>query len=331
MTAAAHLDPVSAKPNRRQLLGGAVVAAAVGLDTASSAQTPTARRARDPIVTPAARTWSPVPAQAPAASHMIDVGGGVRLSAWDTGGRGEVVVLLHPATGSSAVWGYQQPVLVKAGYRVIAYSRRGHGQSEPGPEADTTTAVDDLNAVLKALKVDRFHIVGFAAGGFLVPDFALANPGRLLSMTLACTQGGVIDTAYRKRIADCTPPPFAQMPSSFKELGPSYRAANRAGTEAWEALEHAAIPGRRTPLRMKNSLTWAAIEQIDTPALVVGGAADLYMPATLSLEYASHLRNAETAILSECGHSGYWEQPVAFNGLLLDFLRRNRAARQRRA
>ena len=42
-----------------------------------------------------------------------------------TGG-GQPIVLLHPATGSGLIWAYQQPAFVKAGYRVIAYSRRGY-------------------------------------------------------------------------------------------------------------------------------------------------------------------------------------------------------------
>jgi pimeloyl-ACP methyl ester carboxylesterase len=50
---------------------------------------------------------------------------------WDTGGSGEPIVLLHPASGSGLIWGYQQPVFAKAGYRVIAYSRRGYYKSQP--------------------------------------------------------------------------------------------------------------------------------------------------------------------------------------------------------
>ncbi|HSY96595.1 MAG TPA: alpha/beta hydrolase, partial [Steroidobacteraceae bacterium] len=37
-----------------------------------------------------------------------------RLFYWDTGGDGTPVVLVHPATGSALIWGYQQPVLAKA-------------------------------------------------------------------------------------------------------------------------------------------------------------------------------------------------------------------------
>src|SRR6266567_2890782 len=71
----------------------------------------------------------PIPPQAPA-KEGIAVLPGTRLAYWDTAGNGEAVVLLHPATGSARIWSYQQPVFVKAGYRVIAYSRRGYGGSD---------------------------------------------------------------------------------------------------------------------------------------------------------------------------------------------------------
>jgi len=70
----------------------------------------------------------PIPVQVPAKDGMAQIPD-TRLWYWDTGGQGVPIVLLHPATGSALIWGYQQPVLAKAGYRVIAYSRRGYYNS----------------------------------------------------------------------------------------------------------------------------------------------------------------------------------------------------------
>src|SRR5580765_5387639 len=84
-----------------------------------------------------------IPPQAPA-KEGIAVLPGTRLSYWDTGGNGEVILLLHPATGSQRIWSYQQPVFAKAGYRVIAYSRRGYGGSDPVPKDNPGTAAGDL-------------------------------------------------------------------------------------------------------------------------------------------------------------------------------------------
>src|SRR6202050_2473461 len=76
----------------------------------------------------------PLPAQVPAKEGLAPLTD-THLWYWDTGGDGAPVVLLHPASGSGLIWGYQQPVLAKAGYRVIAYSRRAYYGSHPLPKA----------------------------------------------------------------------------------------------------------------------------------------------------------------------------------------------------
>src|SRR5712692_2327760 len=50
---------------------------------------------------------------------------GARIFYQDSGGSGTPVVFLHAATGSSRVWEYQIPAFTAAGYRFIAFDRRG--------------------------------------------------------------------------------------------------------------------------------------------------------------------------------------------------------------
>src|SRR5882757_7592023 len=90
---------------------------------------------------PAAAQLVPVPLPQPVpAKETLATLPDTRLWYWDTGGDGTPIVLVHPATGSGLIWGYQQPAFAKAGYRVIAYSRRGHHNSEPVPATDPGTA-----------------------------------------------------------------------------------------------------------------------------------------------------------------------------------------------
>src|ERR1700712_4846358 len=84
----------------------------------------------------------------------------------DTGGDGRPVVLIHgwPLSGES--WKGQIPALAKAGYRVIAYDRRGFGQSDKpkhGYGYDTLAA--DLDGVLSELDLTDVTLVGFSMGG----------------------------------------------------------------------------------------------------------------------------------------------------------------------
>src|SRR5260370_27757879 len=74
---------------------------------------------------------------------------GVRVWYTDSGGSGVPVVFLHAATGSSRVWEYQIPAFNAAGYRVIAYDRRGYGRTAigPAPPPPGTGAHDPQNLI----------------------------------------------------------------------------------------------------------------------------------------------------------------------------------------
>src|SRR5262245_60775793 len=122
---------------------------------------------------------------------------------WETG-NGTPVVLLHSASQSALSWLYQQPVFAKAGYRVIAYSRRNHYNSDLASESDPGIGSEDLHNLIQLLKVDRFHVVAAAAGGSIATDYAFSHPERLLSLTvsnnnLAARNGYIADTRSEER------------------------------------------------------------------------------------------------------------------------------------
>ena len=163
---------------------------------------------------------------------------GVRIWYTDTGDSGEPVVFLHAATGSSRVWEYQLPAFTEAGYRVIAYDRRGYGRTVVNPGAQPGVGSDDLRALVDFLGIGRFHLLGTAAGGGTALDFALSFPQRLLSLVVANALGSVQDEEYQEMGRRLRPAQFNSLPPDIRELGPSYRAANPAGSQRWIDLEH---------------------------------------------------------------------------------------------
>jgi pimeloyl-ACP methyl ester carboxylesterase len=245
----------------------------------------------------------------------------VRLAAWDTGGDGAPVVLLHPHTGHGGVWGYQQAVFAAAGHRVISYSRRGYHGSEAGPADRPGTAVGDLVALLDELGVGQFHLVGLAAGGFAVFDAALAIPDRLLSCTVGSTLAGIQEPAWVQVTEALVPAGFRELPHAFQELGPSYRAAEPAPMATWREHAELSKPSRLQP--PQHQLLWPAIESIAPPTLLLTGTADLYLPPSRLREIASHLPSAEVAVFAEAGHCPHWESYESFNDTVLSFLRRH--------
>ena len=249
---------------------------------------------------------------------------GARLAYWDTGGTGAAVVLLHAASGSKDVWDYQREPLRDAGYRVVAYSRRGYLGSERGPPDAPGTGSGDLLALLDHLAIGTCHLVATAGGAVVGADFALSHPARLRSLTLACTFLGVEDAEFTALGARLRPPGFAEMPIDFQELGPSYRAANADGVARWLELEHRAHPGGRLRQATANRITWDALRGLFVPTLIVSGDADLWSPPPVQRLFLRHLPRAEGVVIPESGHSAYWEQPDAFNAALLGFLSRQR-------
>ena len=249
---------------------------------------------------------------------------GVRIHYADSGGNGTVVVLLHAATGSIPMWENQFRAFGSAGYRVIAYERRGWGKTIADPSAPQGTAADDLVALMDHLKVSRFHLLGIAGGGFTAIDFALSFPQRLRSLVIASTIGGIVDEDYQKLGQWMRPPSFDGLSPELKELGPTYRAANRTGAERWIELERASRPAgpRAAAQPLKNRLTLAALETLNLPTLAIAGGADLYAPPGVMQAFVSRIRNAKSVTIPDSGHSPNWENPETFNRTVLEFLRR---------
>lgn len=252
---------------------------------------------------------------------------GVRISYKDAGGNGVPIVFIHAATGSSRVWEYQLPAFTAAGYRVVAYDRRGFGRSaidragvQPG------TGADDLLALVNYLKMDRFHLLGTAAGGGVALDFAVSFPQRLRSLVVANSIGGVQDEDYLELGQRLRPAPqFNALPPDFRELGPSYRAANPSGTHRWLELERTSRPeGSPPPAQTtRNRITFALLEEIRIPTLLITGDADLYTPPAVLRLFAARIKNSESVVVPEAGHSAYWEQPEIFNRTVLAFIRKH--------
>ena len=249
---------------------------------------------------------------------------GVRTWYTDTGGSGVAVVFLHAATGSSRVWEHQRPAFTAAGYRFVSYDRRGFGRSVIDPAGvQPGTGADDLLALVNHLRVDRFHLVGTAAGGIVALDVALSFPQRLRSLVVANSIGGVQDPEYLELGRRIRPAPqFNAMPPDFRELGPSYRAANPGGTERWRELERLSrAEGSPPPAQtMRNRITFALLEGIKVPTLLLTGDADLYTPPAVLRLFAARIPHSESVIVPEAGHSAYWEQPEFFNRTVLAFV-----------
>jgi pimeloyl-ACP methyl ester carboxylesterase len=274
----------------------------------------------------AVASQQPAPQDSPQARRALAALPGVRLWVTDTGGTGESTVLMHANTGTSEVWESQIEAFSKAGYRVIAFDRRGWGRSETDSAtgAQPGHAADDLHALADHLTLGRFHLVGVAGGGFVALDYAAAHPERLASLVVGASTGSVSDEEIQDVIARIEIPGIRSLPGHFREVGASYRGTNPAGTKRWlEIEEHARQAGAPIqPLRSPN--TYAKLATIATRTLVVAADADLLAPPALMKLWARHVKGAQWTTVPDAGHSVAWEQPAIFNDIVLKFLRGGR-------
>jgi len=247
-----------------------------------------------------------------------------RLWYTDTGGTGPAAVFLHPTSGSALVWGsHQQSAFAAAGYRVIAYSRRSHYNSDPEPETDAGIGSRDLDDLVDFLGLAKFHLIASAGGVIHAIDYALSHPSRLFSMVLANGVGGVRDADYVQMLIRVRTRGFDNMPVEFRELSPSYRAINPDGVSVWLELHRKSVTAKRTGQRVANEITWVALRGMKIPTLLITGDADLIWPPPALRLFARCIPNNETAVVAEAGHSVHWEQPEIFNSLVLDFIGRH--------
>jgi pimeloyl-ACP methyl ester carboxylesterase len=115
---------------------------------------------------------------------------GLTFAVDDSGGDGEVVVLLHGFPQTKACWHAVTPQLVAAGHRVLAPTQRGYSPgARPSRRRDYAMRllVDDVLALADAAGAGRIHVVGHDWGGAVGWSLGADHPDRLASLTVLTT------------------------------------------------------------------------------------------------------------------------------------------------
>jgi pimeloyl-ACP methyl ester carboxylesterase len=252
----------------------------------------------------------------------------------ETLGDGPPIVLLHglSATRRNVVQGSRH--LAKRGYRLIAYDARGHGASSGAPSYEYPELVEDLEAVLERLRVQRTALVGSSMGAATAMAFALEQPERvaaLVQITPAYAgapragedgagwerlaseleEGGVaafVEEALPSRLPErwheVTRRAIHQRMERHEDLAAVSAALRQIpGSAAWQGLEH--------------------LEELDVPVLIVASRdeVDPMHPLSLAREYARRLPSAELVVEDEGSSPLAW-QGARLSRAIGDFLER---------
>lgn len=105
---------------------------------------------------------------------------GVGLAVYEWGDAGAPPVLcVHGGLDFAATWDLLAPLLVDAGWRVVAWDQRGHGDSDRAALYSWEADVRDLLAVLDATAPQPAPLIGHSKGGGLIMQFADSMPHRV--------------------------------------------------------------------------------------------------------------------------------------------------------
>lgn len=125
--------------------------------------------------TPTVAAWTD---KSPHRSGFVE-GDGVRLNYLDWGGNGPPLVMIHGIANSPHIFDDLAP-LFTGHFHVIAYARRGHGQSEaPAGPYSSEALTSDLTHLLDNLGIKRASLLGWSMGGDEITEFAGRYPERV--------------------------------------------------------------------------------------------------------------------------------------------------------
>jgi non-heme chloroperoxidase len=254
-------------------------------------------------------------------------------------GAGPPVVLIHgyPLDGHS--WERQTRVLLDAGYRVVAYDRRGWGQSsQPTTGLDYDTYAADLNRLLEELDLRDIVLCGFSMGTgevtrYLgtygsarvqkaalfgaIPPFLLKTDDNPEGVDGSVFEG-IKEAVLKDRYAY-----FKDFFDNFYNV--DKLAPDRISEHAWHGSFNVACMGSAysSYACVDNWLTdfRADLPKIDVPVLVAHGTEDRILPFESTAARLPGLIDQVKVVPVEGGpHNIGWTHPEVVNPLLLSFL-----------
>lgn len=242
----------------------------------------------------------------------------------------ETIVLVNGLADDLQSWGFQIPDLVEAGFRVLRFDNRGIGKTTrpPGPYTSKQLAAD-AKALVDHLGLTKFHLMGVSMGGMISEEYAIAYPGDLKSLTLACTYGkadAFCQTMFAMwaDLAQRIDVPFVMRDVALWAFtGPFFN--QRPGEAAEFAAAMAAldmdVPTYLAQLSViQTHDATDRLAQIKAPTLVLAGEEDILIPVRLSKALQAAIPGAKWKTVPG-GHACMWETPAPFNAAFIDFVR----------
>jgi 3-oxoadipate enol-lactonase len=264
---------------------------------------------------------------------------------WSDGGGKGPVLLNHPTGFLAALWHPIAARLAAAGYEVLAYDARGHGDSEKPAATDENyhwqRFVDDLDSTVTNLGLRGAPFVGHSMGGATGLHLEGAHPGsfsRLAVIEPIVMPGGFRPDEERRGQMAASARRRRMTFASRAEMIEQYRSRETFARWTDECLHLYADHGtfetedRRIQLKcpaevegavfsLSGSLNiWDVLPAIGAPVLVMAGRHTDGFLDMVAQGVSQRVKNGRFVQLSDAGHLAPMERPDVVAGEILDFL-----------
>ncbi|MGC5170632.1 alpha/beta fold hydrolase [Microbacterium sp. DT81.1] len=266
----------------------------------------------------------------------ISTSDGVRLNYLESGdARGRPVLLVAGFKAAATSWRPQLASLEKAGYRVLALDRRGHGSSDIGPGGGHTMERHgaDIGDAIRLLGLQDATVVGQSMGGNSI--WALLSQDGSAGIRDVV----IIDQTPKMLNSDDWPYGFYDYDATnattfFAESIPNpgrHSLASKGPVRVARLLRGMDLKAAKMPftpaeLQLLNdhaSRDWRpAVATSPVPALFVAGRESDFWPSEHAAASAALSPLASSVVIDEAGHATNIEQPKAVNEALLAWLSR---------
>ena len=242
---------------------------------------------------------------------------------------------------------------VDHGFRVIAFDQLGTGASDRPRDDKLWTIeryVQETEAVRRALKLGRIHLLGHSWGGWLGIEYALTYPDALKTLILSSTVADIPQLRSElDRLRAALGSETVAMMQAFEAQGrfdhPAYLGAisvlnyrhvcrladwpapvNRSVSD-WNMAPYGAIQGPNEFLYIGNIRNWSRLDdlhKIKVPTLITVGRHDEQTPAC-AMQMKLELPRAVLHVFPNSSHLPFYEDPDLYYPAVLDFLNQNRS------
>jgi pimeloyl-ACP methyl ester carboxylesterase len=219
------------------------------------------------------------------------------------------------------------------GARVIAPAHPGCALTDENKDVDVIEdVVFHYLEVLDALKLKAFDLVGHCVGGWIAAELAARHPERIRKLVLIGASGLFVEGAFIGDIFMMAQPESGSSYASLREMlfsradqlnaldmFPDGKGDLEDEVRRYQMLRLSSRIGFRPPYFYDRPLR-NRLHRITSPALVIWGEKDHFVPRAHGETYAKLIPDAKLAVIPGAGHSVHVENPDETAKLVLDFI-----------